>query len=706
MAKTAAERQRRRREKLKADDQTYEQYKVRNAQFSRVHREKKKATIKTLTGEEQSEIAESRREKDRARQRKCRRRKQEKDLLRKTVSGTVAVAVAAYSAKHSLNRAVNRVKRMLPGSPRKRSTVIRKLADEIGLQVKEVQQKKTRMDGIPPTVTESVKQFYQRDDISRMCPGKRDVITVNGEQGKQKMQKRHMSMNIKEAYAFFKDENRYVKIGLSKFAELRPPNVLLCSQMPSNVCTCVYHENFFMAVDALHAVVPAVPLYTTALPSSCLLCPDNDACWFSECDHAGCGFQFKYQLPDDGSLVSKEVRWKKWEESSGRLVKGEETGTVKELYDYVCSLAPKFLRHCRIKRLQAQQYEADKVAANLADSHMAVLQMDFSENYTCIAQDEIQSAHWNQMQLTLYTSVSWFRGMTMPHVVVSNTCNTTRLAAVVFTDQLLSAMPNGIQEVRVWTDGPASQFKNRFIVAAMDLLSQRHNIQIRWNYFATSHGKGPVDGVGGTLKRVAADKVRTRQCTINSMEDFIAAVQHSSIRVTGVNADSVATREGDLNLEQVFQQANVIKGIADYHCLEQQDAAVLTKRYSSELLNPSQTVEPSGEVAAGSNGESSSNHIVPEVGQWYAVYWRATDYWFVGRILRKSKSTVTLEFIHQTSQDVNSFKTVNDTDSVPISDILLQVQAPTPVSSSRCSSFHLNDSDFQRVTSAFKDFCR
>jgi len=73
-------------------------------------------------------------------------------------------------------------------------------------------------------------------------------------------------------------------------------------------------------------------------------------------------------------------------------------------------------------------------------------------------------------------------------------------------------------------------------VAAIDLFSKRHNIQLCWNYFATSHGKGPVDGVGGTLKRVATDKVRTRQCTINNMEDFVTAVQHSSIRVTPVSA--------------------------------------------------------------------------------------------------------------------------------------------------------------------------
>ena len=50
-----------------------------------------------------------------------------------------------------------------------------------------------------------------------------------------------------------------------------------------------------------------------------------------------------------------------------------------------------------------------------------VLQMDYAENYTCKSQDEVQSAHWNQAQVTLNTSVSWFRNQIIPHVIISDT---------------------------------------------------------------------------------------------------------------------------------------------------------------------------------------------------------------------------------------------------------------------------------------------
>ena len=42
-----------------------------------------------------------------------------------------------------------------------------------------------------------------------------------------------------------------------------------------------------------------------------------------------------------------------------------------------------------------------------ANSNVAVLQLDFAKNYCCIAQDEVQSAHWNQTQVTLFATAAW-----------------------------------------------------------------------------------------------------------------------------------------------------------------------------------------------------------------------------------------------------------------------------------------------------------
>ncbi len=39
-----------------------------------------------------------------------------------------------------------------------------------------------------------------------------------------------------------------------------------------------------------------------------------------------------------------------------------------------------------------------------------MLQIDFAENYTCIAQDEVQSFHWVQPQVSLFTISALYNG--------------------------------------------------------------------------------------------------------------------------------------------------------------------------------------------------------------------------------------------------------------------------------------------------------
>jgi len=54
---------------------------------------------------------------------------------------------------------------------------------------------------------------------------------------------------------------------------------------------------------------------------------------------------------------------------------------------------------------------------------------------------------------------------------------------------------------------------NRYNVNSLPLMNVAYHCQTSWNFIATSHGKSPVDGVGGAVKRAVRDKVRCR-CAI------------------------------------------------------------------------------------------------------------------------------------------------------------------------------------------------
>ena len=59
---------------------------------------------------------------------------------------------------------------MLPHSPRKKQEVVKRLSKEFNILPNEVNYRKTRLDKIASELVKIIEMFYQRDDISRMCP--------------------------------------------------------------------------------------------------------------------------------------------------------------------------------------------------------------------------------------------------------------------------------------------------------------------------------------------------------------------------------------------------------------------------------------------------------------------------------------------------------------------------------------------------------
>ena len=95
-----------------------------------------------------------------------------------------------------------------------------------------------------------------------------------------------------------------------------------------------------------------------------------------------------------------------------------------------------------------------------------------------------------------------------------------------------------------WSDGPSSQFKNRFMFEYMSILVKKFSLgSLKWNFFATSHGKGAIDGVGGTLKRIVYTYVKARQGLVKSAQDFVDVIasSQSSVQAIHVSGEVIET---------------------------------------------------------------------------------------------------------------------------------------------------------------------
>ena len=118
----------------------------------------------------------------------------------------------------------------------------------------------------------------------------------------------------------------------------------------------------------------------------------------------------------------------------------------------------------------------------------------------------------------------------------------------------------------------------------------RHNIKIikiweaSWSFFATSHGKSPCDGIGGTVKRLATAESLRRPMTnlilsVNKMFDFcvekIAGIEFTLI----TKEEMIETRDF---LKKRFDLGHAIPGTRSFHHFVPESENVIQFKRTSE----------------------------------------------------------------------------------------------------------------------------
>ena len=262
-----------------------------------------------------------------------------------------------------------------------------------------------------------VLDFYNNDSVSRAMPGKKDCISVKIGGKREKVQKRLILCTLREAYFHFKDLNPGIKIGLSKFIELRPKHVVSPGGSGTHtVCVCVYHQNPKLMLAG--SQISSSPEFRKIIDPSWssevkvqhllarLVCnPAQEACWLGEC--AACeefASKLKEELLDKFKTLDVEnVTYKTWvcTDRTELLTVTEEVG---EFLDSFIEKLEVLKTHDFIYRQQACYFS--ELKDNLSeDSCISV--GDFSENYTFLIQDAVQGNHWSKDQATLHPFVSY-----------------------------------------------------------------------------------------------------------------------------------------------------------------------------------------------------------------------------------------------------------------------------------------------------------
>lgn len=528
MGKTAAERKREQRERLKANGK-FQSFKDNE---SKKQKERRRENKKTMTIEEKESLKVKKREG----MRQYRAKKALKAVANEASTSfnpNLDSPRRAFKSPSSFGKAIAKVKRSLPQSPNKRKALVKTLAHQLVPEIVSPPPKQSRVTRISDEIKLQVESFFESDSISYQAPGVKDFVIIRDKEGKKtKMQKRYLFMTLGETYESFKNENADVNIGRSKFCELRPSHICLRHETPPNLCLCIYHENIRLLLEAMSIF----PNYTSEF-IKLIICDDNcEECFYQNCVHCGNLKKLHSIIQDLTEIdLKEEIKYSQWIKDETKVVTRQNTSsTLGEAVEKLEKKLPQFLQHVYIKRKQETFF--CKLKENMPPNTL-LLHFDFSENYNFIYQDEIQSAHWVSKSCTIYTAMAYFvDGKTcksIPIVVVSDYLQHDKYAVATFNEAIIKKIKADYPELLIskliyQSDGTAQHFKQKYSICIAMLQPE----DVEWHFSATSHGKGPIDGVGGTLKRRVREATLSRQIDPHSAEEFFRSARAICPNVT------------------------------------------------------------------------------------------------------------------------------------------------------------------------------
>lgn len=434
--------------------------------------------------------------------------------------------------------------------------------------------------GLPLMTVNLVKDFYELDDISRIMPGKKDFVSVRQGDKRVHLQKRLLLSNLKELYQQFKEEYPMEKIGFSKFAELRPQQCVLAGASGTHaVCVCTIHQNVkLMMIGGKIAEQSTEDDISLKEYGHCLariICnPPQPDCYFQICSSCPGISGLKEHLHElmDSNMI-EAVQYKQWI-STDRSTLETITKSADEFVESFCEQLKSLLTHSFVAKQQSTfQME---VRSGLKPGVFQVI-ADFSENYSFILQDEAQGFHWNNSQATIHPFVVYYPELSgklhhLTFVAISDCLNHDTVAVYLYQKCLIEFLRSHINppphKIFYFSDGAAAQYKNRKNFLNLCYHKTDFGIDAEWHFFATSHGKGPCDGVGGTIKRLAAKASLQRPYDkqIMTPRQLYEWASENISAMTFAYCTKDDYKHQEIFLRERFQQSRTIPGTQKLHC--------------------------------------------------------------------------------------------------------------------------------------------
>ena len=317
-----------------------------------------------------------------------------------------------------------------------------------------------------------------------------------------------------------------------------------------------------------------------------------------------------------------------------------------------------FLFHEYVKKCQSISFKERK--ENL-DPNSIIIHFDFSENYEFIAQDEIQSAHWEHQSCTLFTAMVHYKEIKLKHesyVTVTDYLSHDKYAAVVILNEILNDLklkhPNlTVENTTFRSDGTSQHFKQCYTLNWMTTLKD----SVAWEFSATSHGKGDIDGIGGTCKRRVREKTQARLVfPMNSLE-FSEIASEICPNINVIHCAGKKIQAAKEELDKTWASICSIPGTRKSHLFDKVDENIIslqtvsTDSYDHRIFNMK-----TGKFITESTNDKEENIALQseqqaefQQGQWVEVMYDDTKH--TGQIIEILNQQYRVKCLYKSDSD-------------------------------------------------------
>ena len=376
---------------------------------------------------------------------------------------------------------------------------------------------------------------------------------------------------------------------------------------------------------------------------------------------------------------------------------------VDEFIELLCEKLDKITTHSFIAKAQSSYLKQLKESLT---SDEAIVLGDFAENYTFVVQDEIQSYHWCKKQCSLHPIVIYFMKDSLQEssfCVISDDLNhdVTFVHEVMkkTVDYIKTNINSSIKKIHYFSDGCAGQYKNCKHFYNLCHHSADFSTDCVWNFFATSHGKSPCDGIGGTVKRLVAtaslqNPINNQILSAKAMFEFCQKSINSIEFVYITNEEMDTSRK---SLSDRFSRAKTIPGTRSFHQYCPSTTTTICMKRVSDDESFALEFEFCGKKLV---SEINAENV--QIGQYLLC--KYDDFYWIGMVsdIDILNNDFMVKFMHPKYPNRSFYwPSREDICWVPKMNIILFLNAPS-LSSLSGRQYHLSDEDILLIEQSLK----